>query len=311
LPTTSDEQLQTTGNTAIQRRVERLRAGDDGGVIARLPSGWAVMGDPQVIDGYCLLLPDPVVPHLNALPVGEREQFLADMARLGDAVLAVTGALRINYAIFGNLEPALHAHVFPRRAHEPEALRTAHPWGWDWAHAPRYSGETHGSLLNAIRQRLVEGAARAPDIARHEVSGHAGGALNHLDLTVRDLDRSTAFYEWLLPHIGFVREPDCTEGPLWQGESFQLGLQGASSTGAARLHDRYSPGLHHLAFDAPSRAAVDRLHDVLVERGVPIFDAPAEYPVYEPGYYAVFFADPDGMKLEYVHRSSQGAEGAS
>ena len=54
-----------------------------------------------------------------------------------------------------------------------------------------------------------------------------------------------------------------------------------------------------VAFRAPSRAAVDELHARLVGLGVTILDAPAEYP-YTPGYYAVFFADPDGMKLEYV-----------
>ena len=52
--------------TAIHRRVAALRAGADPTVLARLTSGWAVLGDPQVIPGYCLLLPDPVVPHLNA-----------------------------------------------------------------------------------------------------------------------------------------------------------------------------------------------------------------------------------------------------
>ncbi len=143
--------------TAIHRRVAALRTGGDPTVVARLPSGWAVMGDPQVMDGYCLLLPDPVVPHLNALAGPARERFLADMARLGDAVLAATGAVRINYAMFGNVEPALHAHVFPRYTDEPEALRTANPWGYDWAAAPRFDPARDGGLLAAIRGRLGGG----------------------------------------------------------------------------------------------------------------------------------------------------------
>ena len=53
------------------------------------------------------------MPHLNALAPAAQAAFLADMARLGQAVLEVTGAVRINYAMFGNLEPALHAHVVP------------------------------------------------------------------------------------------------------------------------------------------------------------------------------------------------------
>ena len=105
--------------SAIHRFVEQARRGELPRVIARVMSGWAVLGDPQILPGYCLLLPDPVVPDLNALRGSERQQFLDDMARLGDAVLAVTGAERINYEILGNVEPALHAHVIPRSAREP------------------------------------------------------------------------------------------------------------------------------------------------------------------------------------------------
>jgi diadenosine tetraphosphate (Ap4A) HIT family hydrolase len=113
------------------------------------------MGDPQVLEGYCLLLPDPVVPHLNALPVDGQLAFLADLASLGQAVLELTGALRINYALFGNLEPALHAHVHPRFVDEPDALRTAHPWAYDWAAARRFDPSRDGALLEALRTRLA------------------------------------------------------------------------------------------------------------------------------------------------------------
>ena len=141
-------------STAIHRRVAAYRAGADPAVIARLPSGWAVMGDPQVLRGYCLLLPDPVVPHLNVLPPQGQAAFLADLARLGQAVLEVTGAVRINYAMFGNIEPALHAHVHPRFADEPESLRTAHPWAYDWTAARRFDPALDEALLAALRARL-------------------------------------------------------------------------------------------------------------------------------------------------------------
>ena len=101
-------------NTSIHRRVDALRAGNDPTFVARLISGWAVLGEKQVLPGYCLLLPDPIVPTLNSLKGSDRAAFLADMAALGDAVLSVTHAIRINYAIFGNQDPALHAHVIPR-----------------------------------------------------------------------------------------------------------------------------------------------------------------------------------------------------
>jgi diadenosine tetraphosphate (Ap4A) HIT family hydrolase len=142
-------------STAIHRRVEACRAGLDPTCITRLGSGWAVMGDPQVLTGYCLLLPDPVVPHLNAMPAAAQAAFLGDMARLGGAVLEVTGATRINYAMFGNLEPALHAHVFPRFDNEPDAVKAAHPWGYDWSKARPFDVAGDGALLAAVRLRLL------------------------------------------------------------------------------------------------------------------------------------------------------------
>ena len=142
-------------STAIHRRVEACRAGTDPTCIARLDSGWAVMGDPQVLPGYCLLLPDPVVPHLNALPAAAQAAFLADMARLGDAVFARTGAVRINYALFGNVEPALHAHVFPRLANESPGHREAHPWSYDWSRARPFDAALDGTLLRALRAYLM------------------------------------------------------------------------------------------------------------------------------------------------------------
>lgn len=141
----------TTPPTSIHALVDRCCAADYPAAVARVRSGWVVMGERQVLTGYCLLLPDPVVPHLNALPCEARAQYLSDMAMLGDALLTVTAALRINYAIYGNVDPALHAHVFPRRSTEPEATRTAQPWALDWNAAPNFSEALHGDL----RRRLA------------------------------------------------------------------------------------------------------------------------------------------------------------
>jgi catechol 2,3-dioxygenase-like lactoylglutathione lyase family enzyme len=124
------------------------------------------------------------------------------------------------------------------------------------------------------------------------------GGIHHIDITVIDLGRSTAFYERWLLLMGFRRGVDVDGNPIWVGEHCEIGLTPARTE--CREHDRYSPGLHHLAFAAPDRAAVDALHHRLLELGVEVLDAPAEYPQYCPGYYAVFFADPDGIKLEYV-----------
>ena len=78
--------------TAIHHQVSDAREGREPRVIARLFTGWAVFGERQFVRGYALLLPDPVVPNLNALGAQERIAFLSDMSRLGDALLKVTGA---------------------------------------------------------------------------------------------------------------------------------------------------------------------------------------------------------------------------
>jgi diadenosine tetraphosphate (Ap4A) HIT family hydrolase len=146
--------MNTSPSTAIHRTVEACRKGDYELLITRMSSGWAIMGGSQFLNGYSLLLPDPVVPHLNAMDSLHRDQFLKDMAVLGDAVLSVTGALRINYAMFGNTEPALHAHVIPRFADEAPELRTAHPWAYDWDAAKPFSLAAHGHLLAQIKKAL-------------------------------------------------------------------------------------------------------------------------------------------------------------
>jgi diadenosine tetraphosphate (Ap4A) HIT family hydrolase len=140
--------------TAIDDLVERCRAARLPAAIAKVPSGWVVMGERQVLPGYCLLLPDPVVPHLNALPAQARSEFLDDMAIIGDVLLAITAAARINYAIFGNVDPALHAHIFPRDSAEPESTRTAQPWALDWKAAPLYSDALHGDFKRRVGAEL-------------------------------------------------------------------------------------------------------------------------------------------------------------
>ena len=130
--------------------IDRCRAANYPAAVTRLRSGWVVMGERQVLTGYCLLLSDPVVPHLNSLPSESRGQFLSDMATVGDALLATTQGLRINYAIYGNVDPALHAHIFPRHTTEPEATRTAQPWALDWNAAPIYAEALHGELKRRI-----------------------------------------------------------------------------------------------------------------------------------------------------------------
>jgi diadenosine tetraphosphate (Ap4A) HIT family hydrolase len=141
-------------STLIHHRVEAAQKGENPTVLCRMDSGWAVLGDVQVLNGYCLLLPDPVVASLNDMPLKERETFLRDMSIIGDAILEVTGAARINYEILGNSEPALHAHIFPRYAEEPDERRTNPVWFYDWKQAPQFDPVKHKSLMGKLRAAI-------------------------------------------------------------------------------------------------------------------------------------------------------------
>ena len=76
------------------------------------------------------------------------------------------------------------------------------------------------------------------------------------------------------------------------GRFCSIGLVRAKGENRERPHDRRSPGLHHLAFHAESRADVHALHALLLQIGATVLDAPTEYPQYGAGYYAVFFGGP-------------------
>jgi diadenosine tetraphosphate (Ap4A) HIT family hydrolase len=139
-------------------RLAELAEGSNPALIARLPSGFVVMGSHQFFRGYCLLLAYPMVEKLNDLEGAARTQFLEDMARVGDAVLKATGCRRINYSIYGNLDPFLHAHVFPRYDEEDERFRTMPPFlvpaELREATEHLFDPQKHGILQENLRQAL-------------------------------------------------------------------------------------------------------------------------------------------------------------
>ncbi len=140
-------------------RLEALHNGEDPMFIARLRSGFAVMSATQYLPGYCLLLAYPEVAQLNDLDHERQLHFLDDMARLGEAVIKATGCLRVNYGIYGNLDPFLHAHVWPRYATEPPDVAVKPPTSYSkqFRDAPenRYTRARHLDLQRQIAERLV------------------------------------------------------------------------------------------------------------------------------------------------------------
>ena len=137
-----------------------------------------------------------------------------------------------------------------------------------------------------------------------------GPKLSHVDLVVSSLETSLPFYKALLAPVGWNDE-DIMEGE--RGEAIHylsvagtgvaaLGLRQAQSDVHATPYDRYAVGVHHVCIDVPSREAVDQCAAWVEADGRgSIISAPAEHS-YTPGYYATFIADPDGIKIELLHR---------
>ena len=120
-----------------------------------MKSGWLVIGDVQLLPGYCVLLADPVVESLNALDRAQRAQYSLDVIQAGDAVLAATDAYRINYETLGNSEPALHTHIIPRYQAEPDEKRRRVAWGvYDWATSRRFDLAHDGPFIERMRRQL-------------------------------------------------------------------------------------------------------------------------------------------------------------
>ncbi len=135
------------------------------------------------------------------------------------------------------------------------------------------------------------------------------GSINHVALTVSDLDAAMAFMGPLLEQLGFTTGAILPAGEsrvavnLNHGNGTALNLWQAKGAGAHHAFQVYEPGLHHLAFNVASHEEVDEIHALVLELGGQVLDGPAEFPYADDGlgYYAVYFLGPDGIKIECVH----------
>jgi catechol 2,3-dioxygenase-like lactoylglutathione lyase family enzyme len=127
--------------------------------------------------------------------------------------------------------------------------------------------------------------------------------LGHVDLVCRDLPGSLAFYRTVFGPLG-LEEPFLVDGE--RGEQIhylRFPARGSGSLGLRQALDEqpfelYAPGLHHLAFAVEAREDVDAAHSAAVRAGAEILHAPRVFPQYRLDYYATFFLDPDGFRLE-------------
>ena len=130
--------------------------------------------------------------------------------------------------------------------------------------------------------------------------------LGHVDLVCRDLERSLSFYADVLGPLGL--QPPVTF-PGERGEAINylrfprpgsgsLGLRQASGPEAAQPFELYARGFHHVAFHVERREDVDAAHAAAVAAGATVLHEPRLFPQYREDYYATFFLDPDGFRLE-------------
>ncbi len=150
-------------------RIGSALRGENPLVMARMQSGFAVIGDTQHLPGYSLLLTDnPSADHLTDLDWKRRKAFLFDLSLLGEAVEQAcrpNGLRRMNYEVLGNELHVLHGHVHPRYEWEPPDMITGQVLRYpkETRNAPEhaYSDEEHGELRAAITSRLTELIQRA------------------------------------------------------------------------------------------------------------------------------------------------------
>ena len=139
----------------IKEKIEMARAEKYPNVIAKLDSGWVVLHDDQPLPGYCVLIADPAVPSLNALTEEQRATYCQDMIRIGDAILKVTEAYRINYETWCNLDQNLHSHIVPRYLSEPDDKRVQPACkAYDFSKMSKFDLTKDQKLIEQLREAL-------------------------------------------------------------------------------------------------------------------------------------------------------------
>lgn len=129
--------------------------------------------------------------------------------------------------------------------------------------------------------------------------------VDHVSIRVSDFQRSKRFYAGLLTFLGFVVEGDYGDAAGWHNGKTVFWIGQADAEGLRHPFRLGNIGLHHYAFELGRRADVDALHAYLKKHGIAVVDPPGDY---YPDYYAVYFLDPDGIKLEGMFYGKSSAK---
>ena len=133
-----------------------------------------------------------------------------------------------------------------------------------------------------------------------EVNGVA-----HTFITASDFEASVAFYRQLLPFLGMTIVADSHDTFYGVGGRTGFGVRRPAPGHVGAKYEQFRVGLHHQCWRARARGDVDEVHAFLVSIGAKIVHPPQDEP-WAPGYYAVLFEDPDGIRLEVNHVPGRG-----
>lgn len=141
---------------SIKEKIEMARKNEYPNLIAKMPSGWVVMHDDQPLAGYCVLIADPAVGSLNELNFEQRAVYCQDMVAVGDALLKVTKAYRINYETWCNLDQNLHTHIVPRYKDESDEKRVLPACkAYDFSKTSKFNYEKDQAFIKAMAEELA------------------------------------------------------------------------------------------------------------------------------------------------------------
>lgn len=129
--------------------------------------------------------------------------------------------------------------------------------------------------------------------------------VHHIALTASNIQISSKFYDAILAPLGYLKHSSDDTICTWLGQMPEILLYASKPTGRKSTHETYAPGIHHIAFQVEDQKTVIAVFEAVKKFGSKILDEPREYPNYSEGYFAVFFLDPDGIKLEVAHIPNQ------
>ena len=122
----------------------------------------------------------------------------------------------------------------------------------------------------------------------------------HIKISVSDINKSKSFYKELFAFLNWKLIREKEESAAWVSpEGFGFWI--AKAKAKTPKHKHSAPGIHPFCFKVDSEQIVNKLYLSFLKKKQRIYDPPAHYPQYTQKYYAVFFADPDGIKLEAAY----------